>query len=192
MILGIGIDLVEVSRIERALLKGDRFMRRLYTSAEIAYCQRHKEPGRHFAARFAAKEAGMKALGTGWSNGVGWRDFEVRLDPRGRPLLTITGRAAELAKAMGATHSVVSLAHDGGMATAVVLFEGEARPAAEAWLTGRAAIDLPKSEEVIADLIDTTPGVTSLPRPEAGETVPETRRDRDADLRADPDIGPRP
>jgi holo-[acyl-carrier protein] synthase len=163
MILGVGIDLVEVGRIERALLKGDRFMRRLYTPGEIAYCTRHKEPGRHFAARFAAKEAGMKALGTGWSNGVGWRDFEVRLDPRGRPHLTITGRAAELAKAMGATHTVVSLAHDGGMATAVVVFEGEARPAAEAWLTGRAAIDLPKSEEVVADLIDRTPGVTSVP-----------------------------
>jgi holo-[acyl-carrier protein] synthase len=177
MILGIGIDLVEVGRIERALLKGDRFMRRLYTASEIAYCTRHKEPARHFAARFAAKEAGMKALGTGWSNGVGWKDFEVRLDPRGRPLLTITGRAAELARAMGTTHSVVSLAHDGGMATAVVVFEGEARPAAENWLTGRAAIDLPQSEEMIADLIDHTPGIKAAPASGAGEPVPEKSAD---------------
>ena len=175
MILGIGIDLVEVGRIERALLKGDRFMRRIYTAGEIAYCTRHKEPGRHFAARFAAKEAGMKALGTGWSNGVGWRDFEVRLDPRGRPLLSITGRAAELAKAMGTTHSVVSLAHDGGMATAVVVFEGEARPAAENWLTGRAAIALPESsKDVVDDLIDRTPGVKTAKEGQAeGEPVGE-------------------
>ncbi len=180
MILGIGIDLVEVGRIERALLKGDRFTRRLYTAAEIAYCTRHKEPARHFAARFAAKEAGMKALGTGWSNGVGWRDFEVRLDPRGRPLLTITGRAAELAKAMGTTHSVVSLAHDGGMATAVVIFEGEAGPAAENWLSGRAAIDLPQSEEMIADLIDKTPGVKALPEGETSEPVRDSGPDPEA------------
>ena len=186
MILGIGIDLVEVGRIERALLKGDRFMRRIYTAKEIAYCQRHKEPGRHFAARFAAKEAGMKALGTGWSNGVGWRDFEVRLDPRGRPLLSITGRAAELARAMGASHSVVSLAHDGGMATAVVVFEGEARPAAENWLTGRAAIDLPK-EEMIADLIERTPGVKAVESGEAGEPVGDAGTDA-----APPHPGPRP
>ncbi|MEO6463365.1 MAG: holo-ACP synthase, partial [Candidatus Eisenbacteria bacterium] len=165
------IDLVEVERIERALLKGDRFMRRLYTASEIAYCTRHKEPARHFAARFAAKEAGMKALGTGWSNGVAWKDFEVRLDPRGRPLLTITGRAAEMARAMGTTHSVVSLAHDGGMATAVVIFEGEANPAAENWLTGRAAIDLPQSEEMIAELIDQTPGIKAAPETGASEPV---------------------
>jgi len=183
VILGVGIDLVEVSRIERALLKGDRFMRRLYTAAEIAYCSRHKEPGRHFAARFAAKEAGMKALGTGWSNGVGWKDFEVRLDPRGRPLLTITGRAAELAMAMGASHSVVSLAHDGGMATAVVIFEGEARPAAENWLTGRAAIDLPKSEDLIDDLIEKTPGIKSE---KAGEGEPVTGNGTDPDPEPEP------
>jgi len=120
----------------------------------------------------------MKALGTGWSNGVGWKDFEVRLDPRGRPLLSITGRAAELAKAMGATHSVVSLAHDGGMATAVVVFEGEARPAAENWLTGRAAIDLPESGDIIEDLIEKTPGVKSE---KAGEGEPVAGNDRGLD-----------
>ena len=94
MILGLGIDLVEVARIEKALAKGERFTRRLFSPGEAAYCNRHKEPARHFAARFAAKEAGMKALGTGWSNGVGWKDFEVRHDPHGRPHLYVTGRAA--------------------------------------------------------------------------------------------------
>ena len=152
MILGLGIDLVEVARIAQALERGERFLRRIYTPGEIAYCQRHKEPARHFAARFAAKEAGMKAIGTGWSNGVGWKDFEVRLDPRGRPHLVVTGRAAEFAHAMGATHTVISLAHDGGLATAVVALEGEATDAAAgAWLTGRAAIDLPRPADDAAD-----------------------------------------
>lgn len=160
MILGIGIDLVEVARIEQALERGERFRRRLYTPGEIEYCLRHKEPARHFAARFAAKEAGMKALGTGWSNGVTWKDFEVRIDPRGRPLLFLTGRAAELAVAMGARHTVLSLAHDGGMATAVAALEGEARGETEAWLTGRAAIDLSKPAEVVADLLERTEGVS--------------------------------
>ncbi len=153
MILGLGVDLVEVTRIEQALARGERFTKRLFTEGEIAYCTRHKEPARHFAARFAAKEAGMKAIGTGWSNGVGWKNFEVRLDPRGRPHLLITGRAAELAMAMGATHSVISLAHDGGLATAVVALEGEAHAEAEAWLTGRAAIGLPETKEIVTELL---------------------------------------
>lgn len=140
MILGLGIDLVEVKRIEAALAKGERFTRRLFTEGETAYCTRHKEPARHFAARFAAKEAGMKALGTGWSNGVGWKDFEVRHDPHGRPHLFVTGRAAEIAKTIGATHAVISLAHDGGVATAVVVFEGEAQPGTHSFTTGRTAI----------------------------------------------------
>lgn len=156
MILGIGIDLVEVARIAKALERGERFTRRLYTPGEFEYCMRHKEPARHFAARFAAKEAGMKALGTGWSNGVTWKDFEVRLDPRGRPLLVVTGRAAELALAMGATHSVLSLAHDGGMATAVAVLEGTSSGQAEAWLSGRAAIDLSKPADQVANLLAQT------------------------------------
>ena len=128
MILGLGIDLVEVARMEQAIARGERLVQRLFTPDEVAYCRRHKEPARHFAARFAAKEAGMKAIGTGWSNGVGWRDFEVRLDPRGRPHLYITGRAAEFARHMGASHSVISLAHDFGLATAVVALEGDGPP----------------------------------------------------------------
>jgi holo-[acyl-carrier protein] synthase len=145
LILGLGVDLVEVARMEKALARGERIVQRLFTAGEIAYCRRHKEPARHFAARFAAKEAGMKALGTGWSNGVGWQNFEVRLDPRGRPHLHVTGRAAEIATALGATHSLITLAHDGGLATAVVAIEGEAAPHAEGhgFASGRTAIGEP-------------------------------------------------
>ena len=163
MILGIGVDLVQVERMEKALARGERIRRRLFTAGEIAYCDRHTRPALHYAARFAAKEAGMKAIGTGWSNGVGWKDFEIRLDPRGRPNLFLTGKASEFAKAMGATHSVVSLAHDGGFSIAVVVLEGEARSSTEAWLTGRAAIDLPEAESAVSELIDRMPGVSSTP-----------------------------
>jgi holo-[acyl-carrier protein] synthase len=145
LILGLGVDLVEVARMEKALARGERIVQRLFTAGEIAYCRRHKEPARHFAARFAAKEAGMKALGTGWSNGVGWQNFEVRLDPRGRPHLHVTGRAAEIATALGATHALITLAHDGGLATAVVAIEGEAGAHVEGhgFASGRTAIGEP-------------------------------------------------
>jgi holo-[acyl-carrier protein] synthase len=164
VILGLGIDLVEVARMEKAIAKGERIVRRLFTEDEAAYCVRHKVPAVHFAARFAAKEAGMKAIGTGWSSGVGWRDFEVRLDARGRPLLIISGKAGEIARSMGATHSLVSLAHDAGVATAVVVLEGEAKPAAEAWLSGRASLELPDAESAVSRLIEKTHGVTELPK----------------------------
>ena len=146
LILGLGVDLVEVARMEKALARGERIVQRLFTAGEIAYCRRHKEPARHFAARFAAKEAGMKALGTGWSNGVSWQNFEVRHDPRGRPHLYITGRAAEVAAALGATHALITLAHDGGFATAVVAIEGDgAAPHTEGhgFVSGRTAIGEP-------------------------------------------------
>jgi holo-[acyl-carrier protein] synthase len=161
LILGIGVDLVKVERMEQALARGERLRRRLFTAGEIAYCERHKQPALHFAARFAAKEAGMKAIGTGWSQGVGWKDFEVKLDARGRPHILMSGKAAEIAMSMGATHTVVSLAHDGGFSIAVVALEGEAKSSTEAWLTGRAAIDLPEAGSAVTELIDKMPGVTS-------------------------------
>jgi holo-[acyl-carrier protein] synthase len=163
LIIGVGVDLVEVVRMEGALARGERIQRRLFTPGEIAYCTRHTRPAVHFAARFAAKEAGMKAIGTGWSNGVGWKDFEVKIDPRGRPNLMLSGKAAEIAKSMGATHSVVSLAHDGGFSIAVVALEGDAPSSTEAWLTGRAAIDLPQAEEVVTELMRKTPGISAIP-----------------------------
>jgi holo-[acyl-carrier protein] synthase len=172
LILGIGVDLVQVERMEKALARGERIQRRLFTPGEVAYCQRHTNPAMHFAARFAAKEAGMKAIGTGWSNGVGWKDFEVKLDPRGRPQLMLSGKAAEIAMAMGATHSVVSLAHDGGFSIAVVALEGEAKSSTEAWLTGRAAIDLPEAESAVKDLIQRMPGVSSTPSSGPDDSAP--------------------
>jgi holo-[acyl-carrier protein] synthase len=173
VILGLGIDLVEVARMEQAIARGERLVNRLFTPGEVEYCRKHKVPAVHFAARFAAKEAGMKAIGTGWSNGVGWRDFEVRLDPRGRPMLVVTGKAAEIAQAMGVTHSLVSLAHDAGVATAVVVLEGEAMPAAEAWLSGRSALTLPEPKSAVSELIERTPGVTEMPKPGAPEKAPQ-------------------
>jgi holo-[acyl-carrier protein] synthase len=146
-IIGSGMDAMEIQRIAESIEHyGDRFLHHVFTAGEIAYCRRHKEPARHFAARFAAKEAGMKALGTGWSNGVGWQNFEVRLDPRGRPHLHVTGRAAEIAATLGATHALITLAHDGGLATAVVAIEGDgAAPHAEGhgFASGRTTIGEP-------------------------------------------------
>jgi holo-[acyl-carrier protein] synthase len=118
MILGIGIDLVEVGRIERALLKGDRFMRRIYTAGEIAYCTRHKEPGRHFAARFAAKEAALKALGTGLRLGVRWRELEVRRERGEAPRLLLHGRSREIGLSRGGRAMLLALTHDGDYALA--------------------------------------------------------------------------
>jgi len=122
---GIGVDIVQVSRIAESLERfGDRMRRRLFTEAERAYCERHKDPLPHFAARFAAKEAASKALGTGMSGGVGWTQIEV-IQPGGRqPTLTLSGVALERFQALGCTASHLTLAHDGGLAVACVVMEG--------------------------------------------------------------------
>jgi len=125
MILGLGTDLAEVGRIEQSISRfGRRFLERVYTPGEIAYCLRKKTSGESFAARFAAKEAGAKALGTGISRGVSWKEFEVRREPSGKPLLHLSGRAAELAKELGVQRISLSLTHTKGMAMAVVVMEG--------------------------------------------------------------------
>ena len=141
--MGTGVDLCEVDRIKKAICSdhGARLVERVFTAREIAYSDSKANRYERYAARFAAKEAGMKALGTGWSNGVGWKDFEVRHDPHGRPHLYVTGRAAEIAHALGATHATISLAHDGGVATAVVAIEGDGPPPeAHSFTTGRTRI----------------------------------------------------
>lgn len=122
---GIGVDIVQVSRIAESLERfGDRMRHRLFTEAERAYCERHKDPLPHFAARFAAKEAASKALGTGISGGVGWTQIEV-IQPGGRqPTLTLSGVALERFQALGCTASHLTLAHDGGLAVACVVIEG--------------------------------------------------------------------
>jgi holo-[acyl-carrier protein] synthase len=124
MILGIGTDLIEIARIARSVERhGDSFLHRVYTEEEIAYCQRKKNAAESFAARFAAKEAGAKALGTGISRGVAWREFAVTREPGGRPLLTFHGRAAEIAKSMGIARVSLSLTHSREMSMAVVMVE---------------------------------------------------------------------
>jgi len=125
MIRGLGIDFVEVSRIEEAARRhGERFLKRILTEGERDYCSRHKEPARHWAARFAAKEAGMKALGTGWNAGVTFQSIEVVNLASGQPTLILHGASAERARALGATGAHVSLSHDGGYATACVILDG--------------------------------------------------------------------
>lgn len=124
-IRGIGIDVVQVERLMRALERfGDRMERRLFTEAELAYCRSHKDPLPHLAARFAAKEALFKAIGTGLSGGIGWRQAEV-VQPGGRqPTLALHDQALERFRALGATDAHVSLTHDGGLAIACVVIEG--------------------------------------------------------------------
>jgi len=124
MIVGMGTDLAEIARIEHSIERfGQRFLERVFTPAEIAYCMRKKSFGESFAARFAAKEAAAKALGTGISHGVGWLELEVRREPSGKPALAMTGRAAEIAAALGVFRSAISLTHTRGMAMAVVILE---------------------------------------------------------------------
>jgi holo-[acyl-carrier protein] synthase len=129
MIIGTGVDITETARIEDALRKhGERFTRRVYTPAEIAYCERFKNPAERLAARFAAKEAAFKALGTGWREGVRWVDVEVTHAPSGRPELVLRGRAEEIARRLGVTRTAVSLSHSGLYVIAQVIFESDAQP----------------------------------------------------------------
>ena len=126
MIVGLGTDLAEIDRIEGSIARfGERFLDRVYTTGEIAYCLRKKSSGESFAARFAAKEAGAKALGTGISQGVSWLEFEVLREPGGRPSLRLSGRAAELAKARGVDRISLSLTHTKSVAMAVVVLEAD-------------------------------------------------------------------
>jgi holo-[acyl-carrier protein] synthase len=124
MIVGSGIDLVEIARIQETMVRyGDRFLDRVYTASEKAYCLRKRNAAESLAARFAAKEAAAKALGTGISQGVTWREIEVVREPSGRPTLAWHGRAAEIAERLGAKHAALSLTHTGTLAMANVLLE---------------------------------------------------------------------
>jgi holo-[acyl-carrier protein] synthase len=124
VVIGIGTDLIEIERIEHSLERfGERFLERVYTPGEIAYCQRKKNAAESFAARFAAKEAGAKALGTGISRGVSWREFEVRRMAGQRPELHLSGRAAEIAEGLGIRRMSLSLSHSRTVSIAVVVAE---------------------------------------------------------------------
>jgi holo-[acyl-carrier protein] synthase len=124
MVLGLGTDLIETGRVEESIKRfGERFLERIFSPGEIAYCKRKKNAAESFAARFAAKEAGAKALGTGISRGVTWKEFEVRREASGKPSLHLSGRAAELAGAMGVRRIQLSLTHSREFALAVVVVE---------------------------------------------------------------------
>jgi holo-[acyl-carrier protein] synthase len=124
MIVGSGVDLCEVSRIKTAIERyGNRFLDRVYTEREIAYASRKANLYERYAARFAAKEAGMKALGTGWHGGVRWRDFEVANLPSGRPTMKFHGKAAEYAKRLGVENISLSITHTSVQAMAMIILE---------------------------------------------------------------------
>lgn len=122
MILGLGTDLVAVPRLEAVLSRHrERFLDRVFTPAEQADCLSRAQPARHLAARLAAKEAAMKALGTGWGLGVRWQDIEVQSGGAVPPVLRLSGAARDRADARGIRQALVSLSHDGDYAIAVVV-----------------------------------------------------------------------
>ena len=122
MVIGIGIDLVRIGRFEQAIARyGGRFLNRLFTTAERERFRRHPSPGRHLAARFAAKQAAFKALRTGWGQGVAWRDVEIVGGGRGPSSLVFSGRALDASVRLGIRQTLVSLTHDGDYAVAFVI-----------------------------------------------------------------------
>jgi len=125
VIVGIGIDVAEVKRIAAVIeSQGERFLRRVFTLEEVAYCEQFRNKYERYAGRFAAKEAAMKALGTGWSRGVRWVDVEV-VRPRGRrPTLELKGEARKIADALGVKNIALSITHTVEQAIAQVIFEG--------------------------------------------------------------------
>ena len=126
MILGIGLDVVETARLERALtLHGRRFEERVFTADELRDCGPRRDQAVVLAARFAAKEACMKALGTGWTQGISFQQIEVLDGTAGAPRLQLLGKAAERAREMGVRRVHVTLTHEPGIAAAVVILEGE-------------------------------------------------------------------
>ncbi len=126
---GIGVDIVEISRMESVLQRTPSFAQRMFTDEERAYCDAAPRPAVHYAARFAAREAVLKALGTGFSGGVGRRDVSVSRDAQGRPCAVLTGRAREIADELGVVEVALSLSHTSDLAVAnAMAIPAEARP----------------------------------------------------------------
>jgi holo-[acyl-carrier protein] synthase len=124
VIVGLGVDIAEVARVKAAIERhGETFLRRLYTAKEQEYCERFKNKYERYAGRFAAKEAAMKALGTGWSRGVRWVDVEVDREKGGRPTMKLAGEAAHIADRLNVKNIVVSITHTADQAFAQVIFE---------------------------------------------------------------------
>jgi holo-[acyl-carrier protein] synthase len=124
MIAGSGIDVIEIERIQGSIDRfGKRFLDRVFLDEEQAYCMRKRNAAESLAARFAAKEAAAKALGTGMSHGVNWLEIEVVREPSGRPTLRFHGRAAQMAERLGVVRASLSLTHSTGLAVASVVLE---------------------------------------------------------------------
>jgi holo-[acyl-carrier protein] synthase len=124
MVVGLGLDIAEIDRIEAAIVRhGGPILERLYTPSEVAYCESYKNRYERYAGRFAAKEAAMKALGTGWRRGVRWRDIEVTREPSGKPSLRLEGVARSFADRLGVKNISLSITHSGNFALAQVIFE---------------------------------------------------------------------
>ncbi|MFZ3381067.1 MAG: holo-ACP synthase [Candidatus Acidiferrales bacterium] len=124
LIVGLGLDIAEIDRIEAALTRhGAPILERLYTPGEVAYCESYRHKFERYAGRFAAKEAAMKALGTGWRLGVRWRDIEVVREPSGKPTLQLAGAARQFAERLGVKNISLSITHSGNLALAEVIFE---------------------------------------------------------------------
>jgi holo-[acyl-carrier protein] synthase len=125
MIVGTGIDIAEVERVRQTIERfGRRFTERVFTAEEIRYCESKANKVERYAARFAAKEAAMKAIGTGWDRGVTWRDVEVRRVPGSRPTIAFHGKAAEFFSKLGGVRAHLSLTHTKELAMAQVVIEG--------------------------------------------------------------------
>lgn len=124
MIVGLGLDIAEIDRIKAAIERhGTPFLERVFTPNEVAYCERYKNKFERYAGRFASKEAAMKALGTGWSGGVRWRDIEVVREASGKPSLQLAGAAGEIADRLGVKTIAITITHSGNLAVAEVIFE---------------------------------------------------------------------
>ena len=125
MILGLGIDIQEIGRVEKAIRRGGKhFLARTFTPSEIRYCRKSKKSAQHFAARFCAKEALLKALGTGWAKGIRWTDVAVAHGREGQPRLRLSGSARERCRKAGVKQAWISLSHSDGYAAATVILEG--------------------------------------------------------------------
>jgi holo-[acyl-carrier protein] synthase len=124
VILGVGVDIVEIEKLRLAMVRrGERLRNRAFTSAEIEYCEERANKFQHYSARFAAKEAMFKAIGSGWRDGVGWQDVEVKNQMNGKPLLLLKGRTLELANLLGVKNCWVTLSHTDQFAVAQVILE---------------------------------------------------------------------
>jgi len=123
-VLGVGVDIVETARIDHSLERfGERFLHRVFTTGEIEYCQSMKFPARHFAARFAAKEAASKAFSTGIGKSMGWRDVDVHRQESGQPFVVLEGGAKAMAAARGVANVWISLSHTDRHAVATIVLE---------------------------------------------------------------------